>query len=229
VLIMKKRSKHTDVSGPQTVTPFIKLQTRGQTIQIGFTDQQVSPHAGLATFIGFLHWHRFGDLLGKVVPYRPGSNAGLDPAGIALGFMLGMVAGAIRGMVAELIEVGADLSGNPIPALTGRAVVSMTIDMDATGGVVMDATAVKEVGTWTGDLTLGDSQNPPVFHPSGGGVWVGTVHSKGTLPPGNSTGRGTLSGILGKVEGMEYRLEGEAPTFGLAVYDVQLLSPRGRK
>jgi len=135
----------------------------------------------------------------------------------------------IRGMVAELIELGADLSGNPIPALTGRAVVSMNIDMDATGGVVMDATAVKEVGTWTGDLTLGDSQNPPVFHPSGGGVWVGTVHSKGTLPPGNSTARGTLSGILGKVEGMVYRLEGEAPTFGLAVYDVQLLSPRGKK
>ena len=135
----------------------------------------------------------------------------------------------IRGMVAELIELGADLSGNPIPALTGRAVVSMNIDIDAKGGVVMDATAVKEVGTWTGDLTLGDSGNPPVFHPSGGGVWFGTVHSKGTLPPGNSTAQGILFGILGKVEGMQYRINGEAPTFGVAVYDVQLLDPHAQQ
>ena len=96
MFIMKERSNHTDVSAPQTVTEFIKLQTGGQTIQIGFTDQKVSPHAGLATFAGFLHWHRFGQLLGKLMPYRPGSNAGLDPAGIALGFMLGMLAGAKR-------------------------------------------------------------------------------------------------------------------------------------
>ncbi len=47
MLIMKKHNQHTDVSAPQSVTEFIKLQTGGQAIQIGiqigFTDQKVSP------------------------------------------------------------------------------------------------------------------------------------------------------------------------------------------
>ena len=59
---------HTGRSGHQTVTEFIKLQTAEQTIQIGFTDQKVSGRAGLLTFAGFLHWHRFGQLLAKVLP-----------------------------------------------------------------------------------------------------------------------------------------------------------------
>src|ERR1051326_3937544 len=52
---MKKTCKHADVSAPQTVTEFIKLVTGSEAIQIGFTDQRVSAHAGLATFAGFLH------------------------------------------------------------------------------------------------------------------------------------------------------------------------------
>src|SRR6476661_7465749 len=78
VFIMKKTSVQTDVSAPQTVTDFIKLKTSGQTIQIGFTDQKVSPHAGLATFAGFLQWHRFGRLLAGLLP-APGSNSALKP------------------------------------------------------------------------------------------------------------------------------------------------------
>ena len=50
---MKNNTKHTDESVPQTVTGFIKLSTGQKAIQIGFTRQRVSGHAGLATFAGF--------------------------------------------------------------------------------------------------------------------------------------------------------------------------------
>ena len=58
-------SNHAGESGHQTVTEFIKLKTPEQTIH-GFTDQKVSGRAGLLTFAGFLHWHRFGTLLARV-------------------------------------------------------------------------------------------------------------------------------------------------------------------
>ena len=77
---MKKHSKHTDESAPQTVTGFIKLPTGRQSTQIGFTDQRVSPHAGLAPFIGFLHWHRLPELLSQVLPHAPTSNNASPPA-----------------------------------------------------------------------------------------------------------------------------------------------------
>jgi Transposase DDE domain group 1 len=91
---MKKDNEHTDLSGPQSVTDFIKVQTGQKTIQIGFTDQRVSPYAGLATFAGFLHWHRIGALLAKGLPHAPRSNNALAPADIALGFLAGVLAGA---------------------------------------------------------------------------------------------------------------------------------------
>ena len=65
---MTKLAKATDESAHQTVTEFIKLQTPDETIQIGFTDQKVSGRAGLLGFASFLHWHRFGELLGQVLP-----------------------------------------------------------------------------------------------------------------------------------------------------------------
>jgi hypothetical protein len=94
---MKKTfSKTADVSAPQTVTDFIKLSTSQQSIQIGFTNQQVSPHAGLTPFVGFLHWHRIGELLSRVLPHAPKSNNAAVPADTALGFILGIVLGAKR-------------------------------------------------------------------------------------------------------------------------------------
>jgi hypothetical protein len=47
----------------------------------------------LATFAGFLQWHRFGRLLAGLLP-APGSNSALKPVDIAMGFLLGVLAGA---------------------------------------------------------------------------------------------------------------------------------------
>jgi hypothetical protein len=100
---MKKTCKHTDVSVPQSVTEFIKLATGQEAIQIGFTDQQVSAHAGLATFAGFLHWHRLGRLLAGWLPHVRTSPKAIRPADLALGFVVGILAGAKKlGQVAYL-------------------------------------------------------------------------------------------------------------------------------
>src|SRR2546428_7761650 len=90
---MIKLAKATDESAHQTVTEFIKLQTPDETIQIGFTDQKVSGRAGLLTFASFLHWHRFGDLLARVLPKFKKRRRGYEPFEYALGFVAGILAG----------------------------------------------------------------------------------------------------------------------------------------
>src|ERR1700757_1041524 len=109
---MKKNRKHTDASVPQSVTGFIKLKTERQAIQIGFTDQKVSPHAGLATFAGFLHWHRFGQVLGKLLPHQPKSNYALKPVDIALGYVAAMLAGARK--LAQVAHLRSDPALPPL-------------------------------------------------------------------------------------------------------------------
>ena len=91
---MKKPPIPPADAGHQTVTEFIQVPTPHETIQIGFTDQKVSGHAGLATFCGFLHWHRFGALLGKVLPHVRTSKKAIAPADLALSFIAGILAGA---------------------------------------------------------------------------------------------------------------------------------------
>jgi hypothetical protein len=90
---MQKATKHPDVSGPQTVTGFIKAHNGRETIRIGFTQQRISAHAGLSAFCNFLHWHRFGDLLRQHLPQRTSPNA-TPMEELALGFMTGILAGA---------------------------------------------------------------------------------------------------------------------------------------
>ena len=90
----KKQPEHADVSAPQSVTEFIKLKTGSEAIQIGFTDQRVSPHGGTITFAGFLQRHRLPKLLKEWLPQRTSSKKALDRAGVALGFMAGILQGA---------------------------------------------------------------------------------------------------------------------------------------
>jgi hypothetical protein len=90
---MKKQTQHTDVSAPQSVTDVIQIQTAEKSIKIGFTDQRISPHAGLSAFAAFLHWHRLKGVLAAALPVRTSPNA-TSSADLALGFMVGILAGA---------------------------------------------------------------------------------------------------------------------------------------
>ena len=91
---MKKTRKQTDVSAHQSVTDFIKLHNGQETIRIGFTDQKISPHGGLITFAGFLHWHKLGKLLSGWLPQLGRSPKALPAFELALGFMAGILEGA---------------------------------------------------------------------------------------------------------------------------------------
>ena len=80
---MKTTPKHTDASGPQTVTPYIRVQTGTESIKIGFTNQKISPHAGLSAFASYLHGQRMKAVLA----------AALQPS---LETPLGSLAGGVR-------------------------------------------------------------------------------------------------------------------------------------
>src|SRR5215475_4499530 len=110
---MKKKTQQTDVSAPQTVTEFIKVHNGQETIQIGFTDQHLSAHAGLTAFGGFLHWHHMKELLQRCLPPRTSNNA-VAAEDRGLGFMTGILAGA-----QSLTQVG-HLRRDPLlPGLLG--------------------------------------------------------------------------------------------------------------
>jgi hypothetical protein len=79
----------------QTVTSKIQFESAGKSIQIDFTDQKLSPHAGTATFWSFLHGSGWIPLLEKCLPHPlPKSNNNLQPVGKALGFIQGLLCGA---------------------------------------------------------------------------------------------------------------------------------------
>src|SRR5690349_15641789 len=90
---MKNPMSHLDASSPQTVTEFIRTHNGKETIRIGFTAQRISPHAGLSPFASFLHWHRLAAVLTRLLPRRTSPNA-TPMADLALGFMVGVLAGA---------------------------------------------------------------------------------------------------------------------------------------
>ena len=116
---MTKLTKSSDESAHQTVTEFIKLQTPDETIQIGFTDQKVSGRAGLLTFAGFLHWHRFGELLAGVLPRFKQRRRGYQPFEYALGFLAGILAGAKK--LTHVAHLRRDVMLAPLLAIQGVA------------------------------------------------------------------------------------------------------------
>ena len=105
VVSMKKPTKHADVSVPQTVTEFIKVHNGQETIQIGFSDQRISGHAGLSAFGSFLHWHRFRSVLQGLLPQRTSPNA-TPSEDLSLSFMTGILAGAKK--LAQVAHLRAD-------------------------------------------------------------------------------------------------------------------------
>lgn len=79
----------------QTVASKIQFQSANKSIQIEFTDQKLSPHAGTATFWSFLHGSGWIGLLEKCLPHPlPQSNNSLPPLCKALGFIQGLLCGA---------------------------------------------------------------------------------------------------------------------------------------
>src|SRR5260370_18951562 len=79
----------------QTVAQRIQFKSANKSIQIEFTDQKLSPHAGTATFWSFLHGSGWIALLEKCLPHPlPKSNNHIKPPSKAVDFVPGLLAGA---------------------------------------------------------------------------------------------------------------------------------------
>jgi hypothetical protein len=63
-------------------------------IRIGFTDQRLTAHGGMAVWSHFLHQQQFRRQLDAALPHAPTSPNAFDPADIALGYLGGILAGA---------------------------------------------------------------------------------------------------------------------------------------
>lgn len=63
-------------------------------IRIGFTDQRLTAHGGLAVWSHFLHQKGLRRQLREVLPHEPSSPNAYDPADIALGYLGGILCGA---------------------------------------------------------------------------------------------------------------------------------------
>jgi len=79
----------------QTVAERIVFKSAGHAIQIQFTDQQLSAHAGTAVFWTFLRQSGWIGLLRRCLPHPlPRSNNRILPVSKALGFIHGLLCGA---------------------------------------------------------------------------------------------------------------------------------------
>lgn len=92
---MKRRQSKGGSPVHQSVAGKIQFQSAGQSIQIEFTDQQLSAHAGTATFWSFLHESGWRELVAGCLPHpAPTSNNALSPVTKVLGFVQGLLCGA---------------------------------------------------------------------------------------------------------------------------------------
>lgn len=79
----------------QTVAGTFEFKSNGKAIAIGFTEQQLSPHAGSALFWGWLHRLDWRKTLAAALPHsQPRSNNKLLPLEKALAFMHGLLCDA---------------------------------------------------------------------------------------------------------------------------------------
>jgi hypothetical protein len=92
---MNKGQSSDTRPGHQTVARKIQFQSGHKSIQIEFTEQKLSPHAGTATFWAFLRSSGWIGVLEKYLPHpQPKSNNYLTPLCKVLGFIQGLLCGA---------------------------------------------------------------------------------------------------------------------------------------
>jgi len=76
----------------QTVAPAFNFKSGGKTIAVEFTDQRLSPHAGSATFWGWLHPSGWVRTLERALPHTPAlSNNHITALAKALAFTHGLL------------------------------------------------------------------------------------------------------------------------------------------
>lgn len=93
--IMRNSSSALGGAAHQTVAAPIQFKTGAKSIQIGFTNQRLSPHAGSALFWGWLTATSWIETLRTALPHPlPTSNNHLLPLDKALAFLQGLLSEA---------------------------------------------------------------------------------------------------------------------------------------
>jgi len=87
-------SLHTETH--QTVRLEVSSSGGSKSIGIGFTDQKVSSHGGLALMGSFIHRQKFAERVARFLPHKPTSNNAPEPIQHALSFVAGVLSGAQR-------------------------------------------------------------------------------------------------------------------------------------
>jgi hypothetical protein len=92
--------KHNTTLTPQTEanqTVRLDLGTKDsvKSMRIGFTDQRLTAHGGLAVWSSFVTKIGLREELRKVLPHAPTSPNAYDPVDTALGFVGGILCGAL--------------------------------------------------------------------------------------------------------------------------------------
>jgi hypothetical protein len=89
---MKKNQSQDDSPLHQTVAEGFEFKVGAKSIAVEFTEQQLSAHAGSATFWAWLHSTGWTAVLGRQLPHRtPTSNNHLTPLEKALAFSHGLL------------------------------------------------------------------------------------------------------------------------------------------
>ena len=120
------KNNQSQDNGPlhQTVAGEFEFKCGGKSIAVGFTEQQLSAHAGSATFWAWLHGTRWGETLARQLPHRPPtSNNHLTPREKAFGFTHGLLCEARK-----LAQVAYFRRDPVVPAMLGiRRVASASV------------------------------------------------------------------------------------------------------
>jgi hypothetical protein len=88
---MKKNQSEDDSPLHQTVAGGFEFKSGGKSIAVEFTEQQLSAHAGSATFWAWLHGARWGERLAEQLPQTLRSNNQLPAVAKALAFTHGLL------------------------------------------------------------------------------------------------------------------------------------------
>jgi hypothetical protein len=97
LIVFVKKTQQSAGTSPthQTVASKIQFQSANKSIQIEFTEQKLSPHAGTATFWSYLWGSGWIELLRQSLPHpQPKSNNHIKPLCKGLGFIQGLLCGA---------------------------------------------------------------------------------------------------------------------------------------
>lgn len=111
---MKNTATASPEANHQTVPLKIETESGDKSMQMGFSNQRLTPHGGLVLMSSFQQKIGWRSHLAQALPHRPTSPNAYKPVDIALGFMAGVLTGADK-----FSRVG-HLSGDPaLPEILG--------------------------------------------------------------------------------------------------------------